>query len=89
MIAHTSCQGLRLENIFFGEIYWSNILKNLTWFWHNQLAPHLLYNKDDKIDSDMILSDKEQSTSQTVTSMVIEVRFPQNEKLNCKLTHIK
>lgn len=43
-----------------------NILKNLTWFWHNQLAPYLLYNNDDKNDtmsfkknSNMILNDKE------------------------------
>ena len=40
--------GYHLEKIFFDEIYQSSILKNLTWFWHNQLAPYLLYNKDDK-----------------------------------------
>ena len=35
----------------------------------------------------MILNDKKQSISQTVTITVIEVRFPQNKKL--KSTHIK
>ena len=37
----------------------------------------------------MILNDKEQSTSQTATSPVIEVRFPQNKKLKRKSTRIK
>ena len=37
----------------------------------------------------MILNDKKQSISQTVTITVIEVRFPQNKKLKFKSTHIK
>ena len=55
-----------------------------------------MYNQDDKNDtiyfkkgSDKILNDKEQSTSQNVTSTTIEVRFPQNKKLKCKSIHIK
>ena len=40
--------GYYLEKIFFDEIYWSSILKNLTWFWQNQLAPYLLYSRDDE-----------------------------------------
>ena len=31
--------GYHLEKIFYDEIYWSSILKNLTWFWHNYIVP--------------------------------------------------
>ena len=55
-----------------------------------------MYNKDHKNDtisfyknSDLILNDKEQSTSKNVVSTTIEVGFPQNKKLKLKSTHIK
>ena len=88
--------GYHLEKIFFDEVYWSSTLKNLTWFWHNELASYLLYNRDHKTDtisfnknSDLILNEKEQSTSQNAASTTTEVGFPQNKKLKLKSTHIK
>ena len=88
--------GYHLEKICFDEIYWSSAIKNLTWFWHNELAPYLLYNKDDKNDtisfkkvSYFILNDKEQSISQNVASTTIEVGFSKNKTLKRKSTHIK
>ena len=75
---------------------WGSTLKKITWFWRNELAPYLLYNKDHKNDtisfkknSDLILNNKEQSTSQNVANTTIKVGFPQNKKLKLKSTHIK
>ena len=88
--------GYHLEKIFFDDIYWGSTLKKLTWFWHNELVPYLLYNKGHKNNtiyfnknSDLILNDKEQSTSQSCASTTIEVGYPQNKKLKLKWTHIK
>ena len=85
------------KTFFFDEIYWGSTLKKLAWFWHNELAPYLLYNKDHKNDtisfnknSDLNLNDKEQSTSQNVASTTIKVGFPQNKKLKLnQLTYKK
>ena len=75
---------------------WGSTLKKITWFWRNELAPYLLYNKDHKNDtisfkknSDLILNNKEQSTSQNVANTTIKAGFPQNKKLKLKSTHIK
>ena len=85
-----------VEKNLFDETCWSSILKNLTWFWYEQLASYLLCKKDENNDaisfiknSDMNLNGKKQSTSQTVTSTVIEVRFPQDKKTKRKSTLIK
>ena len=78
-----SFNGYHVEKIFFCEIYWGSTLKKSTWGWHSKYERYLLYNKDHKNDtisfyknSDLILNDKEQSTSQNVVSTIIEVGFP-------------